>query len=42
MGGEYGYLFAHFREEPDGYAERIHFSLSEGDSPLRWLPLWNG
>lgn len=42
IGSEYGYLFAHFREEADGYAERIHFSLSEGDSPLRWLPLWNG
>jgi hypothetical protein len=38
----YGYLFAHFREEPDGYAERIYFSLSEGDSPLRWMPLWGG
>jgi len=38
----YGYLFAHFREEPDGYAERIYFSLSEDDSPLRWVPLWGG
>lgn len=39
---EYGYLFAHFREEPEGYAERVHFSLSEEDSPLRWTPLWRG
>lgn len=38
----YGYLLAHFREDPSGYAERIHFSLSEGDSPLRWRPLWGG
>lgn len=38
----FGFLLAHFREEPDGYAERIHFSLSAGDSPLRWTPLWGG
>ncbi|BDZ44714.1 glycoside hydrolase family 43 protein [Naasia aerilata] len=39
---EFGYLLAHFREEPDGYAERVFFSLSAGDSPLRWIPLWEG
>jgi len=38
----YGYLLAHFREDPAGFAERIHFSLSTGDSPLRWTPLWGG
>lgn len=42
MSDDYGYLLAHFREEPEGYAERIYFSLSEGDSPLRLLPLWGG
>ena len=39
---EFGFLLAHFREEPAGYAERIHFSLSDGDTPLRWMPLWGG
>jgi hypothetical protein len=38
----FGFLLAHFREEPAGYAERIHFSLSAGDTPLRWIPLWGG
>jgi hypothetical protein len=42
MDDEFGFLLAHFREEPDGYAERIHFSLSVGNSPLRWAPLWGG
>jgi hypothetical protein len=37
-----GYLLAHFREDPTGYAERIHFSLSDGDTPLRWLSLNGG
>ena len=36
----YGFLFAHFREGPDG--ERVHFSLSRGDDPLRWDPLFGG
>jgi hypothetical protein len=40
--GEYGYLLAHFREDPVGHAEKIHFALSAGDSPLRWDPLWGG
>lgn len=38
----YGYLLAHFREDQVGHAEKIHFSLSQGDSPLRWDPLWGG
>ena len=39
---EYGYLLAHFREDRVGHAEKIYFSLSQGDSPLRWDPLWGG
>jgi hypothetical protein len=39
---EYGYLLAHFREDQVGHAEKIYFSLSQGDSPLRWDPLWGG
>lgn len=39
---DYGFLLAHFVEDAEGYAERIHFSLSEGDDPLRWDPLWGG
>lgn len=37
---DYGYLLAHFREDREGHAEKIYFSLSQGDSPLRWDPLW--
>jgi hypothetical protein len=40
--GTGGYVLAHFREDPHGYAERIHFSLSDGDTPLRWIPLRGG
>lgn len=42
MTEDYGYIFAHFREDSTGYAERIHFLLSDGDTPLRWRPLWGG
>jgi hypothetical protein len=38
----YGYLFAHFRAEQGGDLEKIHFSVSREDSPLRWDPLWGG
>lgn len=38
----YGYLFVHFREDPNGYAEKVYFDLSEGDDPLRWRPLNGG
>ena len=39
----YGYLFCHFRETPGSpVGESIHFSLSDGDNPLQWSPLWNG
>lgn len=34
---EYGYLLVHFRDEPHG--ERVFFSLSDGDDPLRWHAL---
>jgi len=42
MPDNFGYLLAHFIEDRHGYAERIHFSLSDGDDPLRWMPLWGG
>ncbi|MBA8792965.1 hypothetical protein FHX74_000559 [Friedmanniella endophytica] len=35
----WGYLFAHFREDQVGHAEKIFLSLSRGDTPLRWDPL---
>ncbi|MDT0144577.1 glycoside hydrolase family 43 protein [Microbacterium sp. PRC9] len=38
----YGYLFAHFRADGATDVEKIHFSLSSGDTPLRWDPLWGG
>lgn len=38
----YGYLLVHFREDPNGYAERIYFDLSDGDDPTRWVPLNRG
>lgn len=36
----FGFLFVHFREGADG--EQIHFTLAEGDDPLRWRPLLGG
>lgn len=39
---QYGYLLVHFVEDPDGHAEKIYFSLSEGDDPLRWRRLNDG
>lgn len=42
-GGEpYGYLMVHFLEDPDGYAERIYLDLSDGNDPVRWIPLNGG
>lgn len=38
----YGYLLAHFLEDPQGYAEKVYFDLSEGDNPRRWKPLNGG
>ncbi|WEV76527.1 glycoside hydrolase family 43 protein [Bifidobacterium sp. ESL0800] len=42
LGDPYGYLLVHFREDPDGYAERIYFDLSRGDDPTHWIPLNGG
>lgn len=36
MDDTHGYLLVHHVEDPDGYGERIYFSLSDGDDPLRW------
>lgn len=35
----YGYVLVHFKEDPQGYAERIYMDLSDGDNPRRWTPL---
>ena len=32
----FGYLLVHFVEDARGHGEKIYFSLSEGDDPLRW------
>ena len=32
----YGYLLVHFIEDRRGHKEKIYFSLSDGDTPLRW------
>lgn len=39
---EYGYLLAHFRENRQEHEEKIFFSLSRSDDPLRWDPLHGG
>ena len=38
----YGYVLVHFREDPQGYAERIYLDISDGDNPRKWLPLKGG
>lgn len=38
-GQPFGYLLVHFVEDPDGYGEQVHFSLSEGDDPCSWARL---
>lgn len=35
----YGYLLVHFVEDQVGHREKIYFSLSIGDDPLRWRRL---
>lgn len=40
--GPYGYLMVHFKEDPNRYAERIYFDLTDGDDPTHWLPLNGG
>lgn len=38
----YGFLFAHFREDREGHAEKVFLSLSRDAEPLRWDPLRGG
>ena len=42
MASPHGYLLVHFVEDPVGHAEKIYFSLSDGDDPLRWHRLNGG
>ncbi|GAB3816876.1 hypothetical protein GCM10028820_16870 [Tessaracoccus terricola] len=39
---EYGYLFVHFVEDADGYAERIYLDVSNGNNPMSWTRLNGG
>lgn len=39
MSEGYGYLLVHFIEDPDSHTEKIYYSLSVGDDPLRWQRL---
>ena len=41
-GEPFGYLLVHFVEDPDGYGEQVHFSLSDGDDPCSWSRLNHG
>lgn len=36
MSDRYGYLFAHFVEDPDGHGEKLYLTRSIGDDPTRW------
>lgn len=36
MSEAFGYVLAHFVEDPHGHGEKIYLSLSVGDDPLRW------
>jgi hypothetical protein len=38
----FGYLLVHFVEDPDGYGEQVHLSLSDGDDPCSWDRLNGG
>lgn len=42
MSNDFGYLLVHFVESDDADGEQIHFSLSDGDDPLRWTRLAGG
>lgn len=42
MNDPYGYLLVHFVEDALGHAEKVYFSLSEGDDPLCWRRLRSG
>jgi hypothetical protein len=37
-----GYLLVHFVEDHEGHSEKIYFSLSDGDDPLRWTRVNGG
>jgi hypothetical protein len=39
---DFGYLFVHHVEDPDGHGEQVFFSLSEGDDPRFWRRLNGG
>jgi hypothetical protein len=39
---EFGYLFVHHVEDPDGHGEQVFFSLSDGDDPRFWRRLNGG
>ncbi|WP_420111935.1 glycoside hydrolase family 43 protein [Pseudactinotalea sp.] len=39
---KYGYLLVHFVEDQAGHAEKVYYSLSVGDDPLRWRRLAGG
>lgn len=39
---DYGYLMVHFVEAPNGYAEKIHLSISRGNDPEQWDILNDG
>ncbi|MBO3087967.1 glycoside hydrolase family 43 protein [Cellulomonas dongxiuzhuiae] len=41
-GDGFGYLLVHFVEDPDGYGEQVHLSLSDGDDPCAWVRLNRG
>lgn len=38
----YGYLMVHFVEDPEGYREKVHLTLSRGDDPQLWDRLNGG
>lgn len=38
----YGYLMVHFKENPAGEGEAIYFTISRGDTALRWEELNGG
>lgn len=42
LGDPYGYLLVHFVEDSLVHKEKIYFSLSDGDDPLRWRRLNGG
>lgn len=41
-GAPFGYLLVHFVEDPEGYGEQVHLSLSDGDDPCAWVRLNGG